>query len=282
MTRGEKIKERRLALGMTQRELADTRMTRNMVSEIESDNATPSLTNLLYLAERLEVSPAYLLDPSMTLYADKKARWEKQIHTLFHAKKYAECLSLAENKIGSDYDSSLSYLLACACLYEAESCAAGGSVNTALSLLTRMETLIQGTDLDTSHLTARAILCRALSEDPLTPHYALDEEAYLSAVSHASGEELFHYLQNDTGYPYQSSVLQSHIEGKQLMKEYKYTEAIAVLNRIIERRLTEQISVLIIYRVYSDLETCYRERKDYENAYKCAGKKHSLLTSFRS
>ncbi len=282
MTIGEKIKERRVALGLTQKELADTRMTRNMISEIESGNALPSLSNLLYLSERLEVSPSYLLNESLSLHEDKICKWHDEIQNLFHEKKYAACIALADEKIGPPYDLTLSYLLICACLYEAEACAVGGSVNTALSLLTKMDEYAVYTTHDISHLRARALLCRALVEDPLTPHYALNEEEYLDAVARSSGEEIFHYLRGDNEYPYRSSVLQSHIEGKQLMKEYKYTEAIAVLNRLIDRRLTEQISVLIIYRVYSDLETCYRERKDYENAYKCAGKKHSLLSSFRS
>ncbi len=282
MTIGEKIKERRLALGMTQKDLADTQMTRNMVSEIESNHTSPSLVNLLYLAERLDVSAAYLLSGSMTLYEDKRARWETRLQDLLHREKYAECISLADKKIGGPYDSGLSYLLAHACLYEAERCAAIGSVASALSLLSRMEMHTQETDYDTAHLTARAMLCRAICENPLTPLISLDEEAYHEAVLQASNEDMYHYLRNDAGYPYKSSVLQAHIDGKQLMKEYNFTEAIAVLNRLLERRLTEQISVLIIYRVYSDLEVCYRERRDYENAYKCAGKKHSLLSAFRN
>ncbi len=282
MTLGEKIKECRLALGMTQKTLADTHMTRNMVSEIESNAATPSLSNLLYIADRLGVSPAYLLTEDATLYDDRKARYEKKLHALFTAKKYAACLKLAADKIEEPYDCSLAYLLACAALYEAESCAAGGSVDSAMSFLDRMEHYAAMTLHDTSHLTARAMLCRALCENPLSPHYALDEAAYHGAVSHFSSKELFHYLCGDLNYPYESTVFRAHMEGKQLMKDYKFTEAIAVLSRLIDRRLTEQISVLIIYRVYSDLETCYRERKDYENAYKCAGKKNILLTSFRS
>ena len=48
----------RMAAGLTQKELAGDRITRNMLSLIESGNASPSVSTLLYLAERLEVSPA--------------------------------------------------------------------------------------------------------------------------------------------------------------------------------------------------------------------------------
>ncbi len=282
MTIGEKIKERRIALGMTQKDLAQDRMTRNMISEIESNHATPSLANLLYLADRLSVSPAYLLSPAMSLYENKKLLWGPKVEKLFHNKKYAECIALAEAHIQENYDSSLSYLLASAALYAAETCSANGSIDKALSYLAKADDYITRTDYDTYHLTARVVLCRALAEDPLTPHYALKEEVYLSAVKDATNEELYHYLRNDITYSYTSDILLSHMEGRQLMKENKYTEAIAVLNRLLDRRLTEPIHILIIYRIYSDLETCYRERRDYENAYKCAGKKHSLFSSFRS
>ncbi len=282
MTLGEKIKKRRLELGITQKELADAQMTRNMVSEIESDHAQPSLANLLYLANKLDVSPAYLIDAAMTPIDDKKARFEHTLERLFRSKKYADCISYADAHLEGLYDSTLSYLLACACLYEAENASVGGSVNRALALLERMQKHAEETDFDTTHLRLRALLCHALASDPLTPHYALDEASYADMVSHLSGEESYHYLRGDLTYPYESPVLHAHIEAKQLMREHRYTEAITVLNHLLERRLTEQISLLIIYRVYSDLETCYRERKDYENAYKFAGKKHSLFSSFKS
>ena len=58
MTLGERIKRSRLDRGMSQKALAGEQITRNMLSQIENGQATPSMKTLQYLAERLDVSPS--------------------------------------------------------------------------------------------------------------------------------------------------------------------------------------------------------------------------------
>ena len=50
---GAKIKERRLSLGLKQKDVAGDRITRSMLCEIESGTAMPSISTLVYLAEKL-------------------------------------------------------------------------------------------------------------------------------------------------------------------------------------------------------------------------------------
>ena len=59
---GEKIKELRLLRKMTQQELVGDHITRNMLSKIENDSATPSVRTLEYLAGKLGVPPGALLN----------------------------------------------------------------------------------------------------------------------------------------------------------------------------------------------------------------------------
>ena len=61
MNIGEKIKRIRTAKLMTQRELAGGEITRNMLSRIENGAAQPSMSTVRYIAERLNVSPGFLL-----------------------------------------------------------------------------------------------------------------------------------------------------------------------------------------------------------------------------
>lgn len=61
MTLGQKIKSARLARGMTQKELVGDAITRNMLSKIENDAATPSVRTLNYLARALDLPASYLL-----------------------------------------------------------------------------------------------------------------------------------------------------------------------------------------------------------------------------
>ena len=62
ITLGQKIRELRLKNKMTQKELAGAFITRNMLSQIENDSATPSVKTIEYLAERLEKPIGYFLD----------------------------------------------------------------------------------------------------------------------------------------------------------------------------------------------------------------------------
>ena len=60
MTLGQKIKAVRLERGMTQKELAGDTITRNMLSKIENDSATPSVRTLEHLAGALGLPTEYL------------------------------------------------------------------------------------------------------------------------------------------------------------------------------------------------------------------------------
>ena len=62
MTLGQKIRELRLSKKMTQKELAGSFITRNMLSQIENDSATPSMKSMEYLANALERPIGYFLD----------------------------------------------------------------------------------------------------------------------------------------------------------------------------------------------------------------------------
>jgi len=58
---GKKLKEARLAKKMTQSDVVGTFITRNMLSQIESGAASPSLKTLEYLANTLEIPIQYLV-----------------------------------------------------------------------------------------------------------------------------------------------------------------------------------------------------------------------------
>lgn len=58
---GQRIKEARLAKKMTQSEVVGSFITRNMLSQIESGTATPSMKTLSYLAQVLDIPLSALL-----------------------------------------------------------------------------------------------------------------------------------------------------------------------------------------------------------------------------
>lgn len=62
MDLGQRIREARLAAGLSQRQLCGDTITRNMLSQIENGSARPSMDTLRYLAARLEKSVSYFLE----------------------------------------------------------------------------------------------------------------------------------------------------------------------------------------------------------------------------
>ncbi|MDU7338388.1 MAG: helix-turn-helix transcriptional regulator [Clostridium sp.] len=73
---GRKIREARLAKRLTQSEVVGDFITRNMLSQIESGTATPSMKTLEYLSEVLSIPMVQLVagdDPIETLAQAKNA-----------------------------------------------------------------------------------------------------------------------------------------------------------------------------------------------------------------
>lgn len=62
MELGQRIKELRQSMGLSQRQLCGDVITRNMLSQIENGSAKPSMATLSYLASRLEKPVSFFLD----------------------------------------------------------------------------------------------------------------------------------------------------------------------------------------------------------------------------
>ena len=74
MTLGEKIRAARLEKHMTQSEIAEDKITRNMLSAIESGKSLPSLETLFHISEKLEIPLSYLFGDDEDIAAYKKNR----------------------------------------------------------------------------------------------------------------------------------------------------------------------------------------------------------------
>ena len=89
---GKKIKALRVELGITQRELAEGIVTRNMLSRIENGLSMPSLSTLSAIATRLNVSSAYLVDDHDDGTRLKNKRLLSMITKEFSCGNYELCL----------------------------------------------------------------------------------------------------------------------------------------------------------------------------------------------
>lgn len=99
--RGRIIKEARISKKMTQSEVVGDFITRNMLSQIESGSATPSVKTLEYLANVLDIPVASLMPQGDdTEDAGTVSGSERFIRAkmLFFEGRYAEAAELAENE----------------------------------------------------------------------------------------------------------------------------------------------------------------------------------------
>ena len=64
------------------------------------------------------------------------------------------------------------------------------------------------------------------------------------------------------------------------MKKYAYYEAIEIL-RELEDSKNRSYNACILFGVYADMEIAFKQIGDFENAYRYASKKLSLITAFQ-
>ena len=95
---GKKIKEARLAKKMTQSEVVGDFITRNMLSQIESGTATPSVKTLEYLAKTLGLNLTSLM-PTEETSADDTVRRLESTKKLIREGFWREAADLAEESL---------------------------------------------------------------------------------------------------------------------------------------------------------------------------------------
>lgn len=130
---GRRLKEARLAKKMTQSEVVGDFITRNMLSQIESGIATPSIKTLEYLAGVLEISMSSLIPED-----DEKRTGSSDAHSIIQAKKaieneeYEKAVTLLKN--GSEsFNDEYSALRCIACLELAKQAQASGALQDAVN-----------------------------------------------------------------------------------------------------------------------------------------------------
>ena len=95
MTLGQKIKAARQEKGLTQKELVGNYITRNMLSKIENDAATPSVRTLEYLAGVLGLPTGYVLSGAPVsdgLVPDGL----NEARAAFREKRWMDCLAFLD------------------------------------------------------------------------------------------------------------------------------------------------------------------------------------------
>ncbi len=116
---GKRIKEARLARKMTQSDVVGDFITRNMLSQIESGTATPSVKTLTYLAKVLQLPVNYLLPDELEVPDESGNSALKEIDDLTimkNAFKRGDYAAAVEHALPQTQSGSIVYDEACSIL----------------------------------------------------------------------------------------------------------------------------------------------------------------------
>lgn len=273
MTLGEKLRQARLAKGLSQAQTAGEQITRNMLSQLEHDQASPSVKTLAHLAKVLDVSMAWLLDDSSAHEAEQLERARRS----YKEGNYRTCLELLEP--AEHPASEEQRLLLCR---SALQCAQDAWKNGDLAETERCAELAR--TIDGSYIghaeRAEALLllchCRLAKGKP-ADEWVSELLEQKRIFGYAEREQLLlarHYLASDRleeaerilwsiADPVQKGEYLL-LRGRLSVQRSKFDDGIRYLSQAEQEQELPKLQRLEVYRF---LELCYREKEDFKMAY---------------
>lgn len=280
MTIGEKIRKARKEKNITQTSLCKDKITRNMLSSIERGVANPSLDTLKYIAARLSLPVSYLVsdDDNMFFYLKKE-----QMGTVKHflaEKNYSAAIKEVKS-LGEPDDECA--LILCECYFElGKRAVLGGSLASGKKYLENSlmyaEMTVYNTD-KTKHLT---LLYSSLANNLTAPLLELDVNKFEENLAYGCELDLFKYISSDTKHNYKNQLFRLHLDAKELIKSRDYYKALELLHRIESNKAPSDYNAYLVFSVYTDIEGCYKQLGDFENAYRYSNKRMSMIEGFKS
>lgn len=253
MELGEKLKNARLAAGLSQRQLCGDRLTRNMLSQIENGSARPSMGTLEYLAHRLGMSVSGFLDDGAVTLPNRQVIEEARTAL---ALKDPEALRQAldgfqePDPVFFEERQLLEFLWR---LEMGQKALDEGRLPYARDLL-REALALTGIYI-TRPLERRCRILLGLAGEPV----ALEGDSEALLVRAAGAREPERQLEILAASDEKEDPRWQLLSGEALFQLKRYAEAAACFEKAEPSR-----------QVYSRLEDCFRELEDYKRAYEYA------------
>lgn len=261
MSLGEKIRAARLEVGLSQRQLCDGLVTRNMLSQIENGSARPSMGTLTELAHRLGKTVAYFLEEEEATPNGAAMAAARQA---FDAGNFAAVAQVLEQyrqpDSAHDWERDLLWVLSHLAL--AEEAMKQGRIPYARQLLDQADLPVAycREEIDRRRLLLRGKIRGERVSDRLP---SLDEELLLRAR-----EALEEHLYDRAAVLLDAAEDRTEpawllLRGEVWAEQKRYTEA---------ARCFHGAEPEFPYEAAQWLEICYRELGDYRQAYNYAKK----------
>lgn len=290
MTLGQKIRQTRLARGLTQKELAGEQITRNMLSQIEHDAAQPSMRTLDYLAAALNVDAGWLLSGAPDGgAADTLAR----ARALLREEQWQACLELLREGAAQAGDEALLILsraamrLAWAHLaredYDGALALCGEALEyDARGLYTDAALRCAGLELRTRAALAQRQDAGEQAERYRRQHLQQQAEAryhlvmarYHLAQEHVQAAEKEIWSIGELPEAQQMEYLL--LRGRIALRKEQFENALLYLQQAEQSGDTPRY---LLRELYESLEQCCKEREDFKGAYEYATRLRALSES---
>lgn len=285
---GAKIKKLRTAKMMTQADLAGHHITRNMLSQIENGSASPSLSTVMYIAERLNVPAGFLLADGDDEFIYRKMNAMGNIKRAYRAGDYRICRDICLNELETADDEIHLILAECAFAIAREEFQ-NGRLHAACRAFDEAIDYAERTMYCAEHIRVAAfgyftymhrISLTLYSEfldlndrTSLWESMSCSDEfcRYVGAIE-AQGHFAAEYVRQ---YPEPEHVLARHVEALLAMQAQDYTAAIRGLQALLNG--DTPIPEPILYTIFENMEVCCRENGDYKSAYEYANNKVGML-----
>ena len=259
MELGQRLKQARLELGLSQRQLCENLITRNMLSQIENGSAHPSMDVLRTLAGRLGKSVSYFLEEDVVVSSNQvvmeKARKD------FARGAFEAVRTGLEDYRGPDevFDGEWALLEAMSCLALARRALEEDRRPLAVQLLEQcagfgQKTPYYGPELERE----RCLLLAKLRPEVLEQIPSMDEELCLRGKAALSRGEPCRAAQILDAAADKTDVVWCLLRGEAAFKLGDHKAAAAFFHQA-EDAFPGQTAQW--------LERCYRELEDYKMAY---------------
>jgi len=282
MTLGEKLRQVRLERGLSQTQTAGDRITRNMLSQIENGQASPSVKTLEYLAETLGVSVGWLLE-------DRAGNALEKAKKLLAEGRLEEALK-ACNEAGETGDEAMLLLATVhgrlARTLFRQGSFASAAIHAEAAMEANGKTLYTSRDLEIGMvwILARCSL-EGVSCDPDAArkfrtyydaagwearNHLLQARLHLSRQNYPAADRS---LWSITALPEDQRPEYLLLRGRLAVNQDKYSAALSFLHQAEEQAGDNRA---LLREIWEQLEYCSRELEDYRAAYEYAAKRREL------
>ena len=263
---GQRLKEARIAAGLSQRQLCGEEITRNMLSQIESGKARPSMQTLPYLAQQLGKPISWFLEEQPA--PDPEEGIPDKARKLYAEGEFRQCMELLEGK--TDLNDEEAFLQILCLLTLGREAVAEQRHHYARSLLEKVGSLREQTIYYTPQLERERLLLmfESLPEQASELDRQLPQdhrELLLRAQARLLAGEYEACIHLLMAVPEQDAPWH-YLRGQARMGQGQYDAAAE------DFLLAEEAYPILCAKA---LESCYRELEDYKRAYQYACKQRT-------